>query len=189
MKPHVLMTGATGLVGSSLLERALEACPTEFVLLHDGCLDDAEDRLDSTSGLLARIGAWGSDLEADVDAARTLLEAGDTDAALAVLDSVGGGIDDLTLSGLRRLAIAGTALAAAMVLGELGDDDAIEADGPGVAREFANHIDTLPLRCSSSVRRGLENNALHHWLEEFAVLADRHAPHVGWRAIEVKDVL
>ncbi len=57
------------------------------------------------------------------------------------------------------------------------------------AREFANHIDTLPLRCSSSIRRGLENNALHRWLEEFAVLAERHARHVGWRAIEVKDVL
>jgi hypothetical protein len=57
------------------------------------------------------------------------------------------------------------------------------------AREFANHIDTLPLRCNSSIRRGLENNALYRWLEEFAVLAERHAPHVGWRAIEVKDVL
>jgi hypothetical protein len=57
------------------------------------------------------------------------------------------------------------------------------------AREFANHIDSLPLRCSSSIRRGLENNALHRWLGEFAVLAERHARHVGWRAIEVKDVL
>ena len=57
------------------------------------------------------------------------------------------------------------------------------------AREFANHIDTLPLRCNSSIRRGLENNALHRWLDEFALLAERHAPHVGWRAIEVKDVL
>jgi hypothetical protein len=57
------------------------------------------------------------------------------------------------------------------------------------AREFANHIDALPLRCSQSLRRGLENNALHRWLEEFAVLAGRHAPHVGWRAIEIKDVL
>jgi hypothetical protein len=56
-------------------------------------------------------------------------------------------------------------------------------------REFANHIDALPLRCSQSLRRGLENNALHRWLEEFAVLAERHAPHVGWRAIQVKDVL
>ncbi|MDH3846398.1 MAG: hypothetical protein OEV05_01295, partial [Gammaproteobacteria bacterium] len=57
------------------------------------------------------------------------------------------------------------------------------------AREFANHIDTLPMRCNGSIRRGLENNALHRWLEEFAVLAERHARHVGWRAIEVKDVL
>jgi hypothetical protein len=57
------------------------------------------------------------------------------------------------------------------------------------AREFANHIDALPLRCSRSLRRGLENNALHLWLDEFAVLAARHAPHVGWRALEIKDVL
>jgi hypothetical protein len=56
-------------------------------------------------------------------------------------------------------------------------------------REFANHIDALPLRCSQSLRRGLQNNALHRWLEEFAVLAERHAPHVGWRAIQIKDVL
>ena len=58
-----------------------------------------------------------------------------------------------------------------------------------VAREFANHIDRLPLRCSRSLRRGLQDNALHRWLDEFAVLAERHAPHVGWRAIEIKDVL
>ena len=57
------------------------------------------------------------------------------------------------------------------------------------AREFANHIDALPLRCSRSLRRGLENNALHLWLDEFAVLAERHASHVGWRALEIKDVL
>ena len=57
------------------------------------------------------------------------------------------------------------------------------------AREFANHIDELPLRCGPSLRRGLENNALQGWLEEFAVLAERHAPHVGWRAIQIKDVL
>ena len=57
------------------------------------------------------------------------------------------------------------------------------------AREFANLIDTLPLRCDTSFRRGLQDNALHRWLEEFAVLAERHARHVGWRAIEVKDVL
>jgi len=57
------------------------------------------------------------------------------------------------------------------------------------AREFANHIDALPLRCGRTLRQGLEDNALHRWLEEFAELAERHAPHVGWRAIEIKDVL
>jgi hypothetical protein len=57
------------------------------------------------------------------------------------------------------------------------------------AREFANHIDALPLRCQQSPRRGLEGGALQRWLEGFAVLAERHARHVGWRAIEVKDVL
>jgi hypothetical protein len=66
---------------------------------------------------------------------------------------------------------------------------ALAVNDSRAAREFANHIDTLPLRCNGSIRRGLRNNALHRWLEEFAVLAERHAPHVGWRAIEIKDVL
>jgi hypothetical protein len=57
------------------------------------------------------------------------------------------------------------------------------------AREFANLIDALPLRCSQSLQRGLEGNALLQFYDEFAVLAERHAEHVGWRAIEVKDVL
>jgi len=57
------------------------------------------------------------------------------------------------------------------------------------ARQFANLIDELPLRCGSTVRPGLTNNALQHWLDEFALLAARHARHVDWRAIEVKDVL
>jgi hypothetical protein len=57
------------------------------------------------------------------------------------------------------------------------------------ARQFANHFDQLPIRCNSSLRPGLTNNALHRWLDEFAVLAARHAGHVDWRAIEVKDVL
>ena len=57
------------------------------------------------------------------------------------------------------------------------------------ARQFANHFDELPMRCSGTLRPGLENNALHRWLDEFAMLAARHARHVDWRAIEVKDVL
>jgi len=66
---------------------------------------------------------------------------------------------------------------------------AIAVTDAGAARQFANHFDDLPLRCNSSVRRGLTNNALHRWLDEFALLAARHARHVDWRAIEVKDVL
>jgi hypothetical protein len=57
------------------------------------------------------------------------------------------------------------------------------------ARQFANHFDVLPVRCNSGLRPGLKNNALQRWLDEFAMLAARHARHVDWRAIEVKDVL
>ena len=66
---------------------------------------------------------------------------------------------------------------------------AFAVSNASAARAFANHIDALPLRCGRSLRRGLENDALHRWLEEFAALAERHAPHVGWRAIAIKDVL
>jgi hypothetical protein len=45
------------------------------------------------------------------------------------------------------------------------------------------------LRCQQSPRRGLDGVALERWLDGFAALAERHARHVGWRAIEVKDVL
>lgn len=83
---------------------ALDAADRQLLAVEG--IVDAEERLDSTSGLLARIGGWGSDLDGDVDEARSLLETGDTDAALAVLDSVDGRIDDLTLIGARRLAIA-----------------------------------------------------------------------------------
>ncbi len=57
------------------------------------------------------------------------------------------------------------------------------------AREFASHIDALPLRCQQSPRRGLDGGALQRWLEGFAELAEHHARHVSWRAIEVKDML
>ena len=57
------------------------------------------------------------------------------------------------------------------------------------ARQFANLFDALPVRCGGAIQPGLKNNALHRWLEEFAMLAARHAGHVDWRAIEIKDVL
>ena len=66
---------------------------------------------------------------------------------------------------------------------------AIAVTDARAARQFANHLDDLPLRCNNGLRPGLTNNALHRWLDEFAMLAARHAGHVDWRAIEVKDVL
>ena len=57
-----------------------------------------------------------------------------------------------------------------------------------VARRVANLFDSLPLRCSSSMRPGLDNDALREWLSEFAVLAARASQHMDWRAISVRDL-
>ena len=66
---------------------------------------------------------------------------------------------------------------------------ALAVTDSSAARQIANLIDELPIRCGSTIRPGLKNNALRRWLDEFAVLAARHVEHVDWRAIQVKDVL
>ena len=71
---------------------------------------EVDDELDAASGFLATIGRWGSDIEADLDAARSQVERGDSDAALATLDSAESQIDDLAAAGRTRLAIAGLLL-------------------------------------------------------------------------------
>ena len=58
-----------------------------------------------------------------------------------------------------------------------------------LARRVANHMDDLPLRCSTSFRPGLEDDALREWLSDFAMIAARSSDHVDWRAVKVKDVL
>lgn len=58
-----------------------------------------------------------------------------------------------------------------------------------VARRFANHIDGLPLRCTTSVLPGLSGDELNTWLSEFAMLAARSAKFVDWRAIELRVTL
>ena len=58
-----------------------------------------------------------------------------------------------------------------------------------LARRIANHMDSVPLRCSASIRPGLEGNELREWLSEFAMIAARASKHVDWRAVKVKDVL
>jgi hypothetical protein len=58
-----------------------------------------------------------------------------------------------------------------------------------LARRVANHMDNLPLRCSASIRPGLEDEELREWLSDFAMITARASKHVDWRAVKVKDVL
>ena len=66
---------------------------------------------------------------------------------------------------------------------------AIAVTDAGVARQLANHMDRLPLRCGESIRPGLEAEQLRDWLDDFALLSARAAEHIDWRAIEVDNVL
>jgi hypothetical protein len=65
---------------------------------------------------------------------------------------------------------------------------AVVATNADVARRLANHIDSLPLRCSTSMRPGLKGSALRDWLTEFASLTAESAQHIDWRAIRVRDL-
>ena len=66
---------------------------------------------------------------------------------------------------------------------------AIAISDEGVARQIANHLDQLPIRCGASTRRGLSGQALHQWLDELAALAAGSAQQIDWRALEIKDFL
>ena len=57
-----------------------------------------------------------------------------------------------------------------------------------VARRLANHIDSLPMRCSDSFRPGLTGTALENWLSNFAAITSKSAQHIDWRAIKVQDI-
>lgn len=57
------------------------------------------------------------------------------------------------------------------------------------ARQIANHIDRLPLRCKGSFRPGLSGEELRRWLEELATMMARTASSVDWRGVRVRNVL
>jgi len=65
---------------------------------------------------------------------------------------------------------------------------AVAATDADVARQIANHIDGLPIRCSTSLRPGLKGAALRAWLTEFASITARSREHIDWRAIQVRDI-
>ena len=58
-----------------------------------------------------------------------------------------------------------------------------------VARNMANLIDELPLRCTSSLRPGLKGEKLRDWLADFAVFAAQASNVLDWRAIEVRNIM
>jgi len=71
---------------------------------------------------------------------------------------------------------------------ELDTYYAVVVTNAQVARRVANLFDSLPLRCSSSMRPGLNDDALRKWLSEFAVLAARASQHLDWRAVSLHDL-
>ena len=68
---------------------------------------EVDDQLDAASGFTTWVGRWGSDIERDLDTARSQVEQGDNDAALATLASAEDQIDGLAANGALRLAIVG----------------------------------------------------------------------------------
>lgn len=76
-----------------------------------------------------------------------------------------------------------------LVAPELDTYYAIALTDARAARNIANHIDHLPMRCSDAVRPGLVDAELQEWLDEFALLAASSPRHFDWRALQVKDVL
>ena len=65
---------------------------------------------------------------------------------------------------------------------------AVVASNADVARRLANHMDKLPLRCSTSMRPGLKDDVLRAWLTEFASITSRSSQYIDWRAIQVRDI-
>lgn len=57
------------------------------------------------------------------------------------------------------------------------------------ARQVANLIDRLPIKCGDAIRPGLDGPALQAWLNEFAMLAARSSDVFDWRALQVSEIL
>ncbi|MGE5210313.1 MAG: hypothetical protein ACM3MM_03570 [Acidobacteriota bacterium] len=77
---------------------------------------ELDDELDAASGIFVTIGRWGSDIEGELDAARSQVERGDSDAALAILDSAEVRIDDLAAAGRVRVLLTGALVIVVIVV-------------------------------------------------------------------------
>ncbi len=56
------------------------------------------------------------------------------------------------------------------------------------ARALAQHVASLPNRCTASVRRGIEGVTLRHWLDELDAIAARWPSSVDWQSVRVRNV-
>jgi hypothetical protein len=65
---------------------------------------------------------------------------------------------------------------------------AVVVTNSDVARRLANHIDSLPQRCSTSMRPGLKDSELKEWLSDFATITAKSSQYIDWRAIQVRDI-
>jgi hypothetical protein len=109
--------GLASIAGVDDFASALAAADVQLAALERIVELDAE--LDAASGLLATIGRWGSDIEGDLDAARSQVERGDNDAALVTLESAESHIGDLAATGTLRLGIVGAPIIAILASGAL----------------------------------------------------------------------
>ncbi len=64
----------------------------------------------------------------------------------------------------------------------------IAATSTEASRALSRHIESLPKRCSASVRPGLEGDELRRWLEELAQITRHWSTAIDWRSIRVKEV-
>lgn len=56
------------------------------------------------------------------------------------------------------------------------------------ARAISRHLESLPRRCTESLRPGLKGTPLADWLTNLSAEAARWQPHVDWNAIKIKNI-
>ena len=56
------------------------------------------------------------------------------------------------------------------------------------ARALSRHVESLPRKCSASLRSGLEGDELRGWLEELERISRHFAPAIDWQSVRIKEV-
>jgi hypothetical protein len=64
----------------------------------------------------------------------------------------------------------------------------VAASDNKAARALARHIERLPLRCTASVRQGMQGAALQRWLEELEAIAGNWKTQIDWQLIRVRNL-